>query len=79
MSTINIDQIKPASDAAQATFKAWHDAGLHEAWLRDNSPSDVVARIQAKKATGHARERYEQALIALAATTHLVIARAGSE
>ncbi|MBC8984085.1 hypothetical protein IAI52_27950 [Pseudomonas lurida] len=79
MPTINIDQIKPASDAVQAAHKAWTDAGAHEGWLRNNKPSDVVARIKAEEATGNARERYEQALIALAATTHLVIARAGSE
>lgn len=79
MPTINIDQIKPASDAAQAAFKAWHDAGQHEAWLRDNRPSDVVGRGRAEAATGHARERYEQALVALAETTRLVIARAESE
>lgn len=79
MQTINIDQIKPASDAAQAAFKAWHDAGQHEGWLRDNRPLDVAGRTQAEKATGHARERYEQALVALAETTRLVIARAQSE
>lgn len=79
MQTINIDQIKPASDAVQAAHKAWISAGRDEGWLRDNRPSDVVARIQAEKATGHARERYEQALIALAETAHLVIARAEKE
>lgn len=79
MTTINIDDIKPASDAVQAAFKAWHDAGQHEGWLRDNRPSDVVGIKRARDAQGPAREQYEQALIALAETTRLVIARAESE
>lgn len=79
MQTINIDQIKPASDAVQAAHKAWIDAGGREGWLRNNRPSDAVGRDRAEKATGRARERYEQALIALAETTRLVIARAESE
>lgn len=79
MPTINVDDIKPASDAVQAAFKEWHDAGQHEAWLRNNLPSDVEGIKRAVDAQGPARERYEQALIALAETTRLVIARAGSE
>lgn len=79
MPTINIDQIKPASDAVQAAFKAWRDAGLHEGWLLANRPSDVEGIRRAREAQGPARELYEQALIALAETTRLVIARAESE
>lgn len=79
MQTINIDEIKPASDAVQAAFKAWREAGLHEASLREKRPSDVGGMALAKAATGSAGKLYDQALKALAETTRLVIASAESE
>lgn len=76
MQTINIDQIKPASDAERSAYEAWHEAGQHEARLRLEKHPVEGSIAQAITAKGQARERWEKALIALAVTTHEVIARA---
>lgn len=79
MPTINVDDIKPASEAVQAAQHDMWKANEEITALESKYPRDVIQIAKWEKAKGDARQRYELALIELDRTTRKLIARAESE
>jgi predicted nucleic acid-binding Zn-ribbon protein len=76
MTTIDINQIKPASEAVQAAQDAMRDANNEITHIERESPVDANKIRHWKDAKADARQQYELALIELARTTRELITRA---
>jgi hypothetical protein len=76
MATIELDLLKPASDAVQAADKAQKDANNRLTWIIKDTPGDADQIGNAERALADARDVYMKALYALAVKVNQVIEQA---
>ncbi|MBU4636283.1 hypothetical protein AB4P91_08910 [Pseudomonas sp. B21128] len=77
MTMIDMDQLKPASDAAQMAFQEWIEAGKVQARARERG--DVVGETRAKATAERNEKLYDQAARSLATQVHAAIGKAERE
>jgi hypothetical protein len=76
MPMIDIAEIKPASDAVQAAFAAYSDAGQAYATERNRHPNDAVALQRAFEAMSCTGKAYEDSKFALSHIVYQVVGKA---
>lgn len=76
MPMIDTDKIKPASDAVQAAFGAYSDAGQAYAREHNRHPHDAGALQRTYEVMRQTGQAYEDAKFALSHIVHQVVGKA---